>query len=109
MPSIAITANTPNRMPSIVSEVRSFCRNRLFSPSFAVRPSSTSNVHLVALDLAVLQPHHAVRALGDLGVVGDDDDRGAVALQLGQQLEDLGLGPGVEVAGRLVGEQEQRI
>ncbi len=48
------------------------------------------------------------KAAGDLGIVGDQHQRGAVGGQLVQQLDHLGAGLGVEVAGRLVGEDDQR-
>src|SRR5262245_28340458 len=45
---------------------------------------------------------------GDLPVVGDDEDGRAPPVQLAQEANDLGAGVGVEVAGRLVGEDDRR-
>jgi hypothetical protein len=38
--------------------------------------------------------------------VGDDDDRLAFGVQRGEQAEDLLAGPAIEVAGRLVGQEQ---
>src|SRR3954451_2911460 len=58
---------------------------------------------------AVAQPHAAVRARHDGGVVGGEDERGAgLGVELGEQVEDVRGGVGVEVRGRLVGEDELR-
>ena len=46
---------------------------------------------------------------GDLGVVGDEDDRPARGVELVEERHDLGAGVAVEVAGRLVGEDERRL
>ncbi len=59
--------------------------------------------------LAVFQPQHAVHALGQFVVVrGDDGDDAGLADELQELLEDALGGLGVEIAGRLVGEQDQR-
>jgi hypothetical protein len=41
---------------------------------------------------------------GQRAVVGDDDDGGALGVELLEQLEDRGSGDAVEVAGGLVGQ-----
>ena len=46
---------------------------------------------------------------GDLGVVGDEDDRPAAGVELAEDGQDVGAGAAVEVAGRLVGEDERRL
>ena len=70
----------------------------------ARRPSS-----IVVADPAVADDEDAVRIGGRLRVVGDEDDR-LVPLLAGapERVEDLGAGRVVEVAGRLVGEQQRR-
>src|SRR5438067_6559449 len=55
----------------------------------------------------VLQAHDAIAPGGDLEVVRREDDRhAALGAQVEQELDDLGRGLGVEVAGRLVREQQ---
>jgi hypothetical protein len=41
--------------------------------------------------------------------VGDDHHRGAGLVEVVQEVHDAGAGPGVEVAGRFVGQQERRL
>ena len=54
--------------------------------------------------LPVLDLDHAVRFRRDVGVVRDEDDGVALAVQLVQQPHHLGAALAVERAGRLVGE-----
>ena len=64
---------------------------------------------LVGDDLAVAHGDDAVGVGGDVGLVGDDDDGDALlAVERHQRLHDLVRGAGVEIAGRLVGEQQAR-
>ena len=64
---------------------------------------------LVQLDAAVLEEHDAVGDARGAGVVGDHDDGLAELVDAAaEQVEDLAAGAGVEVAGRLVGEQDGR-
>ena len=60
----------------------------------------------VFLDLPVADVNDAVREGGDVGLVRDDDDRIASLMQASEYAHDLGAGLRVEVAGRLVREQE---
>src|SRR5690606_10274724 len=62
--------------------------------------------HAVKLDVAVLEADDALAAGGDAVVVGDHDDGHALAVQLLDDLEDGLAGGGVEVAGGLVGEED---
>src|SRR6185503_1754779 len=55
--------------------------------------------------LAVLEPHDALTVRGHVGLVRDDDDRLAVAMQLVEQREDLDARLRVEVARGLVGQE----
>ena len=113
-PTVRITAAIPIRMPSMVSAERSRCERTASSPVRSVSRQFTG-------------PHrHAPRAVssdtrpssrrtvrcgpaGDVGLVGDHHDRAAGAVQLVEQAEDLGGRGRVEVAGRLVGEQQVRL
>src|SRR5438876_2331199 len=64
---------------------------------------------LVADNDAVFERDDPFGVGGDVGIMGDDDDRHALTVQLDEQLHDRLSGVGVERAGRLVGEQEQRL
>ena len=60
-------------------------------------------------DLPVPKRHAAVHARGDVHVVGrDDDGEPGGAHQLGQRVEHVLGGARVEIAGRLVGQQDAR-
>ncbi len=61
-------------------------------------------------DLAVDQEHDPVRVRGDARIVGDDHDRATELVdRAAQKLEHLGGRGRVEVAGRLVGEDDCRL
>src|SRR5688572_15050994 len=60
----------------------------------------------VALDLPVADGDDAMRVGGDVGFVGDDDDGVTGLMQARKQRHDLDTGLRIEVAGRLVGEQD---
>ena len=47
-------------------------------------------------------------ALGDAGVVGDQNDGVAFSVQGIEEVQDLPAGAGVQVARRLVGQQDRR-
>jgi acyl-CoA thioesterase I len=60
-------------------------------------------------DLARGDVHAPVAALGELGIVGDEDEgRAALAVHLEEQVDDLLAGLRIEVARGLVGEEEPR-
>ncbi len=61
---------------------------------------------MVAGDDAVADGDDAVGVLGDVGLVGDDDDGVAVGVELVEEGHDLVAGFGVEVSGRFVGEND---
>ncbi len=66
-------------------------------------------LHLVGDDEAVAEDDAAVGVVGEDGVVGDEDEGGAFdAVELEQEVEDVGAVGGVEVAGGLVGEDDGR-
>ena len=61
-------------------------------------------------DSPVAQRDRQIGDRGDLGIVGDEDERrlaGAVNLQ--EQVDDMSARRAVEVAGRLVGQQDRRV
>ena len=112
--TIVMTAATPMTMPRMVSDERSTLRRISRSASSDGVPEHqaalrTRHVGFVALDDAVAEAHDAARPGGDVGLVRDHRDRDAALLvERRQQFHDLGAGRGVEVAGRLVGEQHLR-
>ena len=58
-------------------------------------------------DVAVLEGDDAGAVLGDVHLVGDEDDgNAAFLLELLEDVHDLDGGSGVEVAGWLVGKQD---
>ena len=57
----------------------------------------------------VLEPDDAIGAVGDASIVGDHHDGQTPEVLFRQQIEDLGSGMLVEVAGRFVGEKDLRI
>ena len=58
---------------------------------------------------AVAHVHHAPREPGDVGFVGDQDHRLAFVVETLDDRQDLFRSPRVEVAGRLVGQEDRRI
>src|SRR5882757_9692889 len=63
---------------------------------------------MVAGDVAVADGDDAVGILGDIGLVGNDDDGVAVGVEVVEESHDLVAGFGVEVSGGLVGEDDGR-
>ncbi len=57
-------------------------------------------------DAAVSDVNDALATRGDVGFVGHDEDGLALAVEFGEEVEDFDAGLGVEVSGRLVGEQD---
>src|SRR5580692_6757478 len=112
MPSTPTMAAMPMLMPSADSAART---RRLRSPRVPTRSRSRRDSRDLPLsrtgrritddppvpDLDV--PFHGGR---DVGVVGDDHDRGAVAVQLAEQVQDGRAGRAVQVAGGLVGHDQ---
>ena len=60
-------------------------------------------------DPAVAHADDAVAGLGNLVVVGDEQDRLTARVQASEELEHLVAALGVERAGRLVGEEQRRL
>ena len=63
----------------------------------------------VLLDLSVSEVNRPMRERGDVGFVRDQDDRVAGGVQTCEQRHDFRAGLRIEVAGRLVGQQDRRI
>ena len=104
-----ITEPTPIISPRIVRPERSL---------FAVSPRERdgdglahrrASVARVVDDLPVADADHAPGVGGDLVLVGDQDDRPALPVEAIEDLHHLLRGGGVEVAGRLVGEDHRRV
>jgi hypothetical protein len=77
----------------------------------AARPSPHEDVAIAAgvVDhMAVEHPDLAGQLIGDAGVVRDHDDGGAGGVELADELHDRCAGGAVELAGRLVGENDRR-
>ena len=102
-PTRATTEATPMMTPSIVRAARS----RLVRSRDSASRSSSREAH--ADDLPVAQVDLPVGGRGDLGVVGDEDDRPAGGVELVEEAHDVRAGVAVEVAGRLVGQDERRL
>ncbi len=61
-------------------------------------------------DAAVTKRDRHVGNRGDLGIVGDEDERRASrAVDLQQQVDDVAAGRAVEIAGRFVRQQDRRV
>src|SRR5690554_5294586 len=120
----AITAATPMMMPSAVSALRRALAR--IAASAARLPSSTAcaspaenpgscmgllllaRLHPVFGNPPVHQPHAAQAVVGDVLLVGDQDDGLALVVQLVEQAHDPGGGGAVEVARGFVAEQDPR-
>src|SRR4030042_1548381 len=94
MATTAMTEETPIRMPSTVSSERSLfarrdCSAMLMASPNCMSPPSGPVAGLVALDLPVPDVDHAVGVVGDVLLVGDEDDRVAVPVQLVEQATDV--------------------
>ncbi len=64
---------------------------------------------LVALDLAVADMDHATGVIGDVRLVGNDDNRMSSPMELLKDRHELDPRGVVEIAGRLIGQQNARI
>ena len=90
---------------SSVKVVRNFRRQTFFQMS-----GRNFMRHRLPGQDALVEVQRAPRALGGVRIVGHHDDRLAVlAIERLQQVEDLVAGLAIEVAGRLVAEQQRRV
>ncbi len=101
MPSTATIEATPIAIPSAESAARA---RRVRRPSAPVRRTSAA----VIASSPSRSSTRRGKAAAIVVVVGDRDDRRAGRVQRLQQREDVRAGAAVEVAGRLVGEQDRR-
>ena len=106
--TMAITAPTPMMMPSTVRNERSVLRRIDWSASLmasiSIMPPPAGHV---GIDAAVDETDDAPGEGSHVGFVCHHDDRDAlVTVEAGQQVHDLPAGLGVEIAGRLVGQQD---
>ena len=60
-------------------------------------------------DLAVADMHNAMRKLRDISFVRHEHDGIALGVQMVEERHDLLAGLGVEIAGRLIGEDDRRM
>ena len=60
-------------------------------------------------DVAVTQEYDSMRMVGDFGFVGHENDRMSGPVELVEQTHDFGARRGIEIPGRLVGEQDARL
>src|SRR5688572_32293858 len=129
---IAMTDATPITIPSVVRKLRKPCAR--IDASAARAPSLAANhngkrvlttrrgrgprfsmfgadalIALVLHDLAVLQAHDALPMRRDVRLVRDDYYCLPVVVQLVEQSEDLDARLRVQIAGRLVGQQDRRV
>src|SRR5579872_2632894 len=122
--SMAITENTPNTMPSIVSPERNLCSIRLFKPSWIMRirrerdilyPLVSTGDSRSTIDVgrsgfleddAVAHHDLALGPVGDVLLVRDHDDRAPLLIERPEHLHDLVAGCRIEVAGGLVGQDD---
>ena len=99
----ATTEPTPMITPSIVRAARSrLDRSRAMA-------SRTRSSGLMRRAARRGRGPGGRRPSRDVAVVGDQDDRPTRGMELAEDAHDLGAAGGVEVAGRLVGEQEGRL
>ncbi len=61
----------------------------------------------ITFDAAVAQAHDAPGVIGDVGLVGDDDERMTARVQFVEQMHDLLAGTRIEIARRFVGEDQR--
>src|SRR5829696_2265467 len=107
-----MTAKTPITIPSMLRALRPrliMSPERPIPAILSIFPISHHLRWLVGDDPPVAKLHYSLRPRGDLHVVRDEHDRDPRDVQFFKQVEDLGAGSRVQVAGRLVGQQQGRV
>ena len=111
-PTVRITAAIPIRMPSMVSPERSRWLRMASQPVRSVSQPvhRRADTGPIGLDPAPSRTRTiAPRPARRLGLVGDQHDRAALRVQLVEQRQRVLGGDRVEVAGRLVGQDQRRV
>ena len=125
---MAITAPTPMMMPSMARSERSLLAQRLLKALMMMVQRSMGSPtsrparltprpgwatawlrHFAGDDLAVADVDLALAVVGDLEVVGDDDDGAALPVELFEEGEDFLAGAGIQGAGGFVGQDDRRV
>ena len=96
------------RRPIVPTRARSTRRSRLTS-SPARRHAHAARLRDVLGDPAVEDGDAPGGARRDLAFVGDQHDRPAPLVEVGEEADDRVAGAAVEVAGRFVGEDDRRV
>src|SRR5437588_2265832 len=113
LPRASSTTQTIRTLATLTAALRQkFCQALLAAKStrFQSRRSMVTSCVLVAYDLAPVDGHDpAPHHVHDLAVVGRHEHCRAAGVDLQQQLDDLPRGGRVQVAGGLVGEEDQRV
>ena len=121
IPIVAMTHATPMMIPSAVRSDRSLLRARARKATFRMLPvfvhagfpAATARLRSwtgdVAQDLAVAERDDAPGELRDVGLVRDEDDGLPLVVQGLEDRHDLLRRPRVEVARRLVREEDRRL
>src|SRR5438128_495999 len=112
IPSTPTIAATPMLIPSAESAARS---RRMRSPRLASASRSpaarrevscTRGLPGVAVDATVHQFDASIHGAGHHRAVGDNNDGRAIAMEISQELDDRDAGGTVEIAGRLIREDD---
>lgn len=77
------------------------------APWCELMPAPPQRMALVRRDQAVANDHRALGVLGHVGLVGHEEDRRAGRVEVGEQRQDLVARGRVQVAGRLVRQQQR--
>src|SRR5689334_16654138 len=106
-----MTAATPMRMPSMVSAERRMFAVRPCQAVIRVSRQVMPGPHpdLVTDDLAVADVDDAAGVIGDGVFVRDQDDGSTRLVKRVEHRHDVGTGRRIEVAGRLVCEEQRRV
>ena len=78
------------------------------APSVLGRRGAQRSIPVIRNDLSVAKSDHSRRSIGQLFLVGHEQDRVAPGLEIVDQAHDLFPGLGIQVAGGLVGQEYGR-